>query len=850
MLFKDLSIEDKQELEAAGLYGPAGRFKPMDTIPEVIVKKRNLQPPSQKAQTFREDRAKELTGHQEGGLFRYEMKANKGDQEEVSSFTRLKPLSQQDKDFLKNTMGKYLGTEDVDFKETLKDDPQGVFDYVMSEGLMDLPKGTTYEEAMQAFGKTPTQFREIALGREPSVLGATTDTMSEFGRKAMAGARAWGQGYDPREAGRLTSDAKVGALHPMRIAGDMARSGTAPLSMMASGLAPAQATLKGIGLREGLLGIGEGVGETYLAGKQGLVDPGLGDYALGGALGGALGAGIPLGIEGTKKGFQKLKSLSMNKEGPTLRQKYYDAKQSVADSDIIGMGMDPTKVQAEGIIKGRAGTPYEKGGVKTYAELMGENPNDLYPGLGMKYRANQNLLDLRNLATRNPDVHGKWMNTYDKLLQGIDQYTNYSNAPTLEEAGGLMRTSTQKARDELFKQNADTYRNVLGDPQYGPLIDQAYDKPTIRKSLMKVNELIDKYQKRVPQGLKATGEVDLEGNPIYTIGDSRISEAQYSRLQSAIVELKRAKEIMLGRELIPGGQEVSPGGGTVLEQLNKARYTIQDNLKSTSPLEKTPIQDELSKDIRNLFREDILGAVKKAAPDKYQDLLGTNEAIDSFNKDMDLLKKDLGSETRSDKQVAAAILDNNRKLTSLNSIMSGYGQGKEFEQLRDAWFKHKVMKQSAATGDLSNKVAKPLEASKPFIKGFYADVPYDQLEKFAKGLIMIGDPQLIGLAGALNEASKKTVVPTSASEAKKLMVDMFGPDQRTTRDTEMLANILRGQQDAIIADYGKRMVAPKGKLGDLVRRLDLSTPRALYGVSENEQAQPENKRNLWEVLSR
>lgn len=869
MKFRDLPDNQILELMEAGILDPDTGFGPEDTIPNEFIRDFGIR--GQKAAESTRQAEYDALFTDEGGIFKYSTEFPTGPEGETKTYTwgRNKPLSPQDFEFMEQVRKRdFPEREPLDIKKTLADDPQKVFQYVMNEGLVDIPEGMSYEEVMDRFGYTPTQFREIAMGKEPSIIGAMGDELSNPGRQFMSRAvdPLFKGTYDPREAGRMTSDFQGGALNPARIAGDVMRSEITPLSILGSGLVPSALTLKGNLIREAGLGAAEGVAEVGMSSLKGLADPSASNYFTGAGLGAGLGAAVPGAIQGGRQGLEKLKQARLTKEGPTLKQRYYDAKQSIADSDILGFGMNPFRVKAEGMVKGKPSTPYAKGAVKDYAELLGMDPNDLYPGLGIEFRSNQNLLDLRNLATRNPDLHRQWMGTYDRLLKGMDQITDYSNAMSLDQAGDLMRTSVQDARDILFRTHDTTYKNVLNDPELGPKVDANFGEKEASDALWKINDLVDKYEKRVPQGLKPTGEVDLEGNPIYTIGDSRISQQQYSRLQNAIVELKQAKDIILGRMIVPGGQETRPGYGTVLSQLNKARATIQENLKATSPLERTPIQTEFSSDIRNLFRENILGAVEKTDKDVYDKLLKTNEAVTKFTKDVGKLKADLDSEVRSDKQVASAILDNNKKMDALSDIMGNYGKvadpenttmfsgrSEDFDKIRDAWFKHKVMKQSAATGDISNKIAKPLQESEKFIKKFYAKTPYDKLEKYAKGLLTMGDPQLIGMAGALNEASKGGFkLPKSASEARKLMQDALSPDAKVQADISSLANIYRDQADAIIADYGKRRLRPATRLDELVRRVDLSLPRATYGVSENEQRQPYSPKrsNFWKDQAR
>lgn len=875
MIFKDLPQNIKRGLYRRGEYGsPEARFQPQDEVPMALLERFNIR--GQKAAESTRQAEYDALFTDEGGIFKYSTEFPTGPEGETKTYTwgRNKPLSPQDFEFMEQVRKRdFPERAPLEIKKTLVDDPQKVFEYVMNEGLIDIPKGMSYEEVMDRFGYTPTQFREIAMGKEPSIIGAMGDELSNPGRQFMSRVvrpldkLIQGEGtYDPREAGRMTSDLQGGALNPFKMAGDVLRSEMAPLSILGSAVMPAALTLKGTLAREAGLGAAEGVAEVGMSSLKGLADPSASNYFTGAGLGAGLGAAVPGAIQGGRQGLEKLKQARLTKEGPTLKQRYYDAKQSIADSDILGFGMNPFRVKAEGMVKGKPSTPYAKGAVKDYAELLGMDPNDLYPGLGIEFRSNQNLLDLRNLATRNPDLHRQWMGTYDRLLKGMDQITDYSNAMSLDQAGDLMRTSVQDARDVLFRTHDTTYKNVLNDPELGPKVDANFGEKEASDALWKINDLVDKYEKRVPQGLKPTGEVDLEGNPIYMIRDSRISQQQYNRLQNAIVELKEAKDIILGRTIVPGGQETRPGYGTVLSQLNKARATIQENLKATSPLERTPIQTEFSSDIRNLFRESILGAVEKTDKDVYDKLLKTNEAVTKFTKDVGKLKADLDSEVRSDKQVASAILDNNKKMDALSDILGEYGKvadpenttmlkgrSEVFDKIRDAWFKHKVMKQSAATGDISNKIAKPLQESEKFIKKFYAKTPYDKLEKYAKGLLTMGDPQLIGMAGALNEASKGGFkLPKSASEARKLMQDALSPDAKVQADISSLANIYRDQADAIIADYGKRRLRPATRLDELVRRVDLSLPRATYGVSENEQRQPYSPKrsNFWKDQAR
>ena len=866
-----------------------------------------------KAKAFKHSELSKLL-KDEGGIFQYEFYDPR--RKDTLTISRKDKLTPQDLEFIKQTyaeLNQREGADPLTHKFTMVDDPLAVFKYVMDNKLIDNPENLPMEAFIDKYKANPTGFREIAMGEEPSFGGRFGDTASRPGRQVMSlqetlspdlPAMLGGLPEDATDDEKLAASVEGARLQSDsdsflgKVGGDMLRSPTLPLSLAAS-LAPfpVPGGFKTKLLKEGLIGGAEGLAETASSKQQFLADPDATDYGLNTLMGAGAGAGFVGAGEGFKKSAGKIKDKFFSGTGDKIRNEAYDLWKDIVQQNVpkpLQVGpLNPNTPAAKKILGGKRGDEYEKGALSWYKDRLGiKNEDDLYPGLGLANRNSAAATDLRALATRSPKLYRQWENTYQKLIKGIDKQINYSKAPTLEGAGDLMVESAKKAKDKFFSKRQNTYKNILQSDK-GLEIDKAMDDDAVKSFKGELEKLVEDLQSQknkasrmedtveeVPTLVPSNTIVDPSGQPAMVTGTKQQVTGQKPvlfdnpkvapKVNAAIdAQIERAKGLIVSLDSrlngsLPAGTK-NKDGNTLAFEINKVRSSLQNDAVMGNPLEKNPIEDKVISDLRDMTRDFIMDATKKADPSTYETLKKTNEEITNFLKDMAFLKKDLDPTSLKDaKAVAKAVMGNSKKLGALKKIFVGYGNSDvgTFNQIRDAWMKHKLIRTQATTGEVKDKLLGTLDDNKELIKDLYNNVSFEELKMYIKGLTSIGDPQLIGLSGQLKDVKDAVGLPASPKEAVTLMKALLLKNQKEVdpQDTKRLADILTSQESALTSELGEGYAKPTSLTYKTLSNLNnlggpprgkISKGRAVTDVSDDESRQVrKRKKDIWEVISK
>jgi hypothetical protein len=902
MIFKDLPQNIKRGLYRNGEYGsPEARFQPQDEVPMALLERFNIR--GQKAaESYRAEKFSELFVDEPGGLFEYNVniKDSEGKPTRTFKMARMEPITEQDKQFVASVIERDFpgaSAEGTEWSETVKDDPEKEFEYAFSKGLFG---DMTREEAEGEFSAYPTRYREMMLGKDPSALGTAADITSAPGRLAMS------VGEGPVEMARLTSDVKSEGLStPLnmlaQMGGDLARDPwTIPSMAAGAGLSRIGAkgafNLGNILKREAALGATEGLGSGITTEQRKLADLSSGDHAMNALMGAGMGALLPASTQGTKAGMKALRrKMSLD---PTKESIFDKGLKLQEDLYTITPGLNPSGPRAAQWVGGSDNANYSPGMRKWYAEKLGvENPiKELFPTLGLKNRSSQMIRDIRDLSTREPKVFQRWQDTYGKLLGGIDKLTNYSNAPTLDEAGTLIQNSVKEAKDTFFNERETTYKKILENPETRAAVDAAMDTKEATKlkaDLVEYQEILDarkskkgvmediteeqmvptrrmgfqssKVEALEPQQVKVGERGVTVDNPEATPDVNAALDAQIRQVDGLI----NALDSRISGAWKPG-QTLE--GADLADEVNKLRANLQSNVQYRSVFDKDPIQDEVTKKLRNDLADFFMDATKKADPELANKLEINNKEISTFLNELGTLSKDLDAAdkgVKGDDALAKSILNNNSKIKALRSLLtrptekskSGL-ENKAMIPIVQSWFKHKVMKESAKTAEIKDSVRKQLKDNEAFVKEAFSPVVYEDLANFTEGLATIGDPQLIGIGTQMNRMGEKILeVPTTTTQAIKAMKEAVGLNSRnvSAQDKRTLKQIFDIQEGFDELEFGPReynLSYPKlsGALRDLATGTFRTGARNLFTgdpVEDRRATSPaKQKENLFKRLQK
>jgi len=888
MKFKDLPREAQRDLLRKKLIGPGTQYNtyigdqnvPADMLyklPKNILDGLKGVPNTLAAQQKRKQDYDALFVNEEGGIFKYSTEFPTGPKGETKTYTwvRNKPLSAQDFEYLEQVRKKdFPNRKPLEIKKTLAEAGEGsrkVFEYVIENDLIDFPEGYTHEDKLKAYAANPTAFREIAMGEPTSSgYGQLMDFLSGGGRSFMGMLSASGR-EDPFEIAKTTSDMDADWYNPFKLAGDVVRSPTLPLSVLGAAATPLPSSFMGQIGREAALGGAEGIAEVAAADVRKTMDPSFSDYAIGGSLGAGLSGGAHAAVAGKPKAIKAYKAFKAKRQGPTLGERYNQYRQTIAN--IPGnIGGDPLKERAKGLLKSRPGSAYEPGGRAKYSEKLGIPPDQMYPGLGMASRSSQEMTDMRTLATRVRKIHKWWTDTYDKLLQGINKWTNYENAPSVADAGEIIEGSLNDAKGRFYDNLDVTYSKVIDDPAMGFQVDAQFTPERISAMDSELAKLDKKYTELMEKELaydtvketvpdefgnpvikerRGDLKLDAQGNPVLK-QNSEINPSEAAELSSAVKRIKALRRSLEIRKAIPAGSN-----NEFVLNLNRIRSNLQKNIRNIPALERTGTSQDITADLRNLLSKNLTEATIAANPNIGKTLADNNRLIDQFQTNMDILRKDLKSDTRSPEQIGRSIMGNTKKMNAYRYIMVEHGRKSEFSEpidfnrVRDSWFKNQVMRESPATGGISNKIAKPLGDNQAFVEKYYPSVPVEDLQDYARGLLIIGDPQLIGLSGTLNQAGRDLAdVPKTGRQALQYMRGLLKESTDPAdikKATKMLANMEEANIIDFGADYGPK--PPPAPLADLATRVGVvGTAARAPDYTENQANAPYNPRRstFWE----
>jgi len=888
---------------------------PPDQLLELSPEQKTQAGRSGEAKAFRHNELEKLM-KDEGGIFQYEF-YDPG-RKDTLTITRQNKLTPQDLEFITKNyadINQRPGEAPLTHKFTMVDDPMAVFKYVTENNLIDNPNNLSMEELAAQYEKGPQAFRDIAMGKEPTKIGRLADAASYAGRMAMAApekisGKMLGDGplvtVDPR-TGVKTREMSALAVEGARLQsdsdsflgktfGDMVRSPTLPLSVATSMAVPlAPTSIWGRLGKEAAIGAFEGLGETAMSKQQALADPSASDYGLNALVGAGAGGAFQGAGEGIKKGVGFVKDKLAQRTGKSLKEQGLDLWQDATTRvpELFQKGwLDPSTPAAKRWLGGTIGEQYDMGLLGWYGDRLGIKPQELYPGLGISNRNSDISLDLRGLATRHPKLFKQWTNTYDKLLKGMDKHINYSNAPTLDEAGDMMVEAVGRSKDKFFTDRQNTYRNLL-DSDVGLEIDAAMDEKSVAGLRSELDNVLKDLERRKNKASKmepvmgdvatevpSSTLVDPSGQPVMVPGTTKevvgeqatefdnpgVAPKVNAAINAQIARIK-AFQTSLDSRLSgawPAGTR-NENGRTLASELNEIRAALQDEAVMGNPLDKNPIQDKVISQSRDKFRDYIMQATKTANPAAYQKLKKTNEEITEYLNHIAALKADLDpNSVKSPKDAAKAVLNNTKKLKALQQTLLGYGGNelKAFEAARDAWMKHKLIRESATTGDIQGKLLKPLRQEKKFITSMYGPVDFKEMENYAKGLLSIGDPQLIGLSGQLKDIKSSQGLPKNASEAVEQMTQFFNRNRMDISPEDMArAKAIdkaqrKGLQAELGDDYYQDLSPITAKLSDLnrlggLKRGEIGKGRAGTDTSDDEsRAASRRRKNVWEVISR
>jgi hypothetical protein len=883
MKFKDLPRDALRDLLNKKLIGPGTQYSAHigdQNVPADMLLKlpKNIVPKELAAQQKRKQDYDAIFVNEEGGIFKYSTELPTGPEGETKTYNwaRNKPLSAQDFEYLEQVRKKdFPDRKPLEIKKTLVEGGEGsrkVFDYVVDNDLLEFPEGYTKEDKLAAYAAFPTTFREAAMGEEPSRLNRIWDVTSRPGRQVMARLND-PLNYNPYEQAKTTSDmGDEWWKFPAKMAGDIVRSPTFPLALMGSALAPMPSTFRGMMGREFTLGATEGIAEVEAARARKTMDPTLGDYTLGGTMGGGLSSGSQGMILAAPKMLGAYKASRAAKQTPSLGEMWGQVRQDVAN--IPGnVFMDAAKERARNLLRTKPGSAYEPGARAKYSEKLGIPPDQLYPGLGMANRSSQQMTDMRTLATKNKKIHDWWTNSYDKLLTGINKWTNYENAPSVSQSGTIIENSLEDATNTFYDKLDVTYAKVLDDPAMGFQVDAQFDAARVGQMHKELDALKKKYEDKMEKELQyetikesvpddygnlvikeKKGDIkrDKQGNPILQ-QNSTLNPSEAGELASAVKRIEGLRKSLNIRDAIAPGQN-----NEFVLNLNRGRSNLQKDIKNIPFMNRTGTGQSITADLRNLLSKHLTEATLAADPKIGAALVENNKLVDKFQTKADLLRKDLKNETRSSEDIGRSIMGNNTKMDALQYILGNYGKkGKfgepiEFNRVRDSWFKNQVMRESPATGGISNKIAKPMGAHEEFVKKYYGPkVPFEDLQDYARGLLIIGDPQLIGLSGTLNQAGRDLAnIPTSGRQALQYMQGLL-KESTDPADLKKATKMIKDMEEANVIDFGASYAPkqPTTKLGTLVTRIGVGgTAARAPDYTENQANAPYNPRRstFWE----